>query len=1141
MAALHLIKDKKGKIGYEQTDTHEIVIAPQFDEGMETFGSNSYQKIPYASVLLNSKCGIINEEGKIVVPLEYGEAYYLFDNLFAVRIQNENNEWRCGVINDNGEEIVPLEYEYINYLGKYIQCFKKSSSKRKYSSCWMDSKGRIYEYSPSWSIVDNEIWYNRFGQQIYIGIAEKGIFDYLVIRENQKLGLIDALGKKIIPCCYEEIYGRRRNRFIVCQKGYDGNMRWGVVNSCNEIVIKATYKFISIEKNILRHEGDSFFQCFTNCTLEREGLGHGKYRYYASDKRGEVWYNLDGLMLHDGKGELLSDNFLAVCSNGKWGCVNQKGERIINYMYDCIDIIQDKLIVAKDKKVGVLDRHGVILINPSYHEIECVSIQEGTWFENMRTQIVKHGRYNKECVFDTDNLESAFLHKKISINNSININAFDKYYDFEKIFILKGNGYSELFSIRNGIIPQSRFDEIQILTNNLFAVRMGDKWGVLSAMSEGKLLILCNYDRIIFEGGDVVLLCLNKNWGAKSLHDKTVDITPIFEEIKILNDDQSLFGVRLIREENESENNEYTIVDSNGDVYKHMEYFHGLETQFTIYNLNRILTSQDGKFGFISINGYIAIPFIYDQVEIREDGLFDVMKIVKCDDDYSDIETKEAWGVLSLSGKEVVNVKYTKRIPTNWSNTIVIDSFTGRNGILSANGTELVPAIYEHLIEKSTLYYFGFGGYKESEDNIYEYNVNNFFSYDIHGAKWGCMDKTGKILIDAEYDCFKRRGTFILAGRGGLFLGEGQHGNNYRELEYSGVYDLFEYTGKLIIGGFSSIYQDDKNDLFVIQYGGHWKQDCEDYDEWGNSVYYYSYHFEKSNSRWLVLDKGLRSVMKTKKGERHQFREGFLGTITQKEEDGKIVNYWNMPLELFSIKEPSFSHNLMICGEDYFEWVVRITDGLASHKHNQIHVIDENLFFFMDEYDMGSGVGIAKLDTDDNGKGEATLIDPIVEGTCVLTYPIGGYVFGVWNFEDDKYMVKLYNILKPDIAPIIAIKCIEEEDLMKKISRGYFMITLNEESEGYSRIMLPIHEIFDEEFRMLISQKETGEIFPPFEECYWYTDGQHLIKPNDDDDYNDGGYRDDSDYMRDSWDAMTDGMYGDMPDGFDGDYDFLGR
>ncbi len=35
-------------------------------------------------------------------------------------------------------------------------------------------------------------------------------------------------------------------------------------------------------------------------------------------------------------------------------------------------------------------------------------------------------------------------------------------------------------------------------------------------------------------------------------------------------------------------------------------------------------------------------------------------------------------------------------------------------------------------------------------------------------------------------------------------------------------------------------------------------------------------------------------------------------------------------------------------------------------------------------------------------------------------------------------------------------------------------------------------------------------------------------------------YYDEPDYAQDTWDAMTDGMYGDMPDGFDGDYDFLG-
>ena len=33
---------------------------------------------------------------------------------------------------------------------------------------------------------------------------------------------------------------------------------------------------------------------------------------------------------------------------------------------------------------------------------------------------------------------------------------------------------------------------------------------------------------------------------------------------------------------------------------------------------------------------------------------------------------------------------------------------------------------------------------------------------------------------------------------------------------------------------------------------------------------------------------------------------------------------------------------------------------------------------------------------------------------------------------------------------------------------------------------------------------------------------------------------DDYDWRAESWDAMTDGMYGDMPEGFDGDYDWLG-
>ena len=51
-----------------------------------------------------------------------------------------------------------------------------------------------------------------------------------------------------------------------------------------------------------------------------------------------------------------------------------------------------------------------------------------------------------------------------------------------------------------------------------------------------------------------------------------------------------------------------------------------------------------------------------------------------------------------------------------------------------------------------------------------------------------------------------------------------------------------------------------------------------------------------------------------------------------------------------------------------------------------------------------------------------------------------------------------------------------------------------------------------------------------------------LISEKDDYEEDDSKYDfdDDRDYKRDTWDALTDGQYGDMPDDFDGDYSFLG-
>jgi hypothetical protein len=63
MALLIQFEDKFGRMGYQNEETQEIVIPSQYDEGTSCFGSSdSYNRSPYASVLSNSKCGIIDEK-----------------------------------------------------------------------------------------------------------------------------------------------------------------------------------------------------------------------------------------------------------------------------------------------------------------------------------------------------------------------------------------------------------------------------------------------------------------------------------------------------------------------------------------------------------------------------------------------------------------------------------------------------------------------------------------------------------------------------------------------------------------------------------------------------------------------------------------------------------------------------------------------------------------------------------------------------------------------------------------------------------------------------------------------------------------------------------------------------------------------
>ena len=1079
-----------GKIGYKN-DAGDVIVQPQYDEGPYSFGK--YEAIghynEYCAVALNGKFGVLHQSGNLVVPCEYMEATPLFDDLFALKRPVNGRDFVVGVMNAQGEIIIPFEYNEISSSGEFIQCFKEPSPEVSSSAFWV--KG-------------DEFWFNNVGNLVLQGPALCGKKQYLIAISNAKLGVVDKEGHVILECKYDSIDCIDNDCFVVrINDGSDWNC--AVVDKCGEIVIPFDYKFI-------KQNHPNFIECYAQGDCESKYEKSQIYKYEYSALGDSNWFTSQGQFIHKGSGRVLNDDLLAVEKDGHWGVYNINLKRVVNFNYDHINYQQGKILVAKDGCVGVLDTDGSIVINPSYKSIECVNISGDTCKDF-------HGRefycsYSDNNIFSTADSNSNLAKVDIYIGRHPVLHrkgiyaSFSWRLDFSKIFILRSSDYEELFSIEEGIIANSRFDQILQLRENAFAVKSRGKWGVFSPKLK-QIAIPCEYDQIKYAGSNVVFLENDGLWGAKSLVfgpsyaavALKVDIPLKYLEVKELHSVyKKLFGVKTLWTDYDGEQyEEYVIVDAAGEKYQATYHLPTIHSQFTYYRHDRVLCSSEGRYGFISLDGHISIPFKYDEVNELQDGVFSV-------------RVGNAWGLLSLDKGEFVPVKYKNPIPYSCGGVYVTDVLSGGTGVLAEDGTEKIPCIYQHLQADDEYIYFGYDGYEECSDG-------NFFSK-IDGAIWGCMDKTGNVLVPPKYDCFKVKGDFILAGRGGVML---TRNHSFYGSEYDGVYDLYDKSGELIIGGFKKFKFDAKHKLYKFFFGGRWVRDHELIDEW-NNIYNDDYHFEEGMGRWIVTDTDLKSIRLSKDGQKYEFSKGALVEIRIEKTEDKTTHYWPCPIEILFRSKPYVAGEYLICPENEHSYAVRICDGKESCVYDQMSYIGKNRFYVR----QGDCVGVVDFD--------GNIIVPIEY--VVLTDPIGNFAFGVKEQEDYSCKVSLFDFNSDNIVEHCAIANSELDEVLSRMVRGFYLIYLSKENRDISSISVFRRNIFDQDFQDKISDIEEGKLLKEFSRCYWFSNHWRL---EEDDEPDCGGDDDDYDYMRDSWDAMTDGMYGDMPDGFDGDYSFLGR
>lgn len=680
--------------------------------------------------------------------------------------------------------------------------------------------------------------------------------------------------------------------------------------------------------------------------------------------------------------------------------------------------------------------------------------------------------------------------------------------------------------------------------------------------SEGNIVIEPQYDCVVIEEG-TALLCKDGLWGAKGLTQKTglfasffsdtTDIPIAYLEIKKLN--SFYYGVKKQEWVEDRMVERFTIVDINGEEINVMKWeFKDVQfdNNFTFYNRDKILASYGGKFGFISLNGFVSIPNEYDAVVERSDGRFDV----RIDD---------KWGIIDVEGRQVVAIKYDSPISLEYPNTIVKDATCGRLGVLSSDGIEKIPCIYNAIIitiprdvpyeeskyyEETTQKYEGLAQYIGTDDEeryIYvgykaykgDGDYPTLLSSDIVCRNWGCYDNMGKVVVPPYYSDIKLNRGYILAEKEESLLCPGSRIHGYwRCLLYSskgdivlqgGKWDersstdkyfvdyeilddyivakevevysdestytqssyLYNKSGELLIGGFNDFILEDG--LLLLHFGGYWKtvHHVENYDSCGNYIglEWRDDVFKEANGRWLIVDRDLKSVIRKLDGSEYCFKKGAVCRITQKNENGKKANYWNFPLDLFSLIKPVVSKGMAIIEHDSKKIAIRIEDGKYSQEYDEIKAIDKDTFFVKVKNDEKQlfYIGLCSF--------EKTIIGG-EEQFVFLTIPNQGIVFGVISDKapSDNDIVKLLCINTNETSPTkyTAINSIKFKHLVWAMERGELEFIVCPDISDDKQLFVRKIDLFETEFldcfpyRIVQIEKEYKN------NIYWYSDVYEL-------------------------------------------------
>jgi hypothetical protein len=305
------IYSKDGKFGLKDSN-NKVTVDPIYDSLV------LYKETLLCKAKLNSKYGVIDNAGKIILPINYDKILTYTSKLLQVK---SGNKW--GIVNMEGKNVLPVEYDKIDKSGNYGNRIYKDGKMGI-----IDLQGKIL-LQPLYTKLRD------FDDEFGIAPAQR----------DGKYGYVNKEGVEVIPFIYSNILAEVDPSGVVAAKK---DTKWGIVNLKGE----------QVEPFIYEYDMFSYFKADLAIVGVKESK-NDKYkgeRYGMIDKTGKVVIEI----IYKGLGRLRKDKYIEFqwSDGGNWGLLNSDGKMVLYPNYDEIGLMKNGyMIVKRGDNYGYLDKN----------------------------------------------------------------------------------------------------------------------------------------------------------------------------------------------------------------------------------------------------------------------------------------------------------------------------------------------------------------------------------------------------------------------------------------------------------------------------------------------------------------------------------------------------------------------------------------------------------------------------------------------------------------------------------------------------------------------------------------------------------------------------------------------------------------